>query len=271
MLVINDRGIDFQEIGTESGDGPAVLFVPGSFSTPIAWRSMLKHLPTNFRFFGTSLCGYGATDETRKADDLNMEHQTRIIRAAVEKIGRPVHLVGHSFGGAIAMAAALEGGLDVLSLATFEANPLAPLREQGRGDLFDHTQSVKAALEKAYEAGDRDAAEHTIDFWGGEGSYSKMPEAVQEYCRATIGANVLDWGTAFAFEASTADYAALDIPTLLVRGALANPEMVAITDAMGDCLPNSHSEVVDGASHFLISTHAQGCARLLSEFLSRHA
>jgi pimeloyl-ACP methyl ester carboxylesterase len=69
-----------------AGHGPTVLFLPGSYSTPAAWRA----------------AG-----------------------------GGPVHLVGHSFGGTVALAAALAGGFGIASLTLFEANPLAVLLMRG--------------------------------------------------------------------------------------------------------------------------------------------
>ena len=58
------------------------------------------------------------------------------------------------------------------------------------------------------------------------------------------------------------------MPVLLVRGALANRQMVSITDALEGHVPNARSAVVAGASHFLITTHAQQCAQLLGDFLA---
>ena len=86
-----------------------------------------------------------------------------------------------------------------------------------------------------------------------------------------VFANVLDWRTAFAFEASLADYASLDVPVLLVRGALANEAMVTLTDVLAANLSDARYHAVDGASHFLITTHAPQCAALRSEFLAEVA
>ncbi len=255
----------------ETGEGPAILFLPGSFSTPTAWRGMQKRLPQHYRFVGTSLCGYGDTAETRGLGDLGMEHQVRVVAAAAKRIGVPLHLVGHSFGGTVALASALAGAVEVLSIATFEANPLALIRERGHAAMYDATQRMSAAFEDACHAGERDAAGRIIDFWGGAGSFDAMPEAVRDYCRTTACANVLDWRTAYDFEAGMADYARLTLPVLLVRGALANPAMVEITEALKASLPNHRSAVVDGASHFLIASHAEVCAGLLAEFLAEVA
>ncbi len=43
------RRIDWAEDG---GDGPPILFVAGSFSTPSAWREMQSHLPSRIEVAG---------------------------------------------------------------------------------------------------------------------------------------------------------------------------------------------------------------------------
>jgi pimeloyl-ACP methyl ester carboxylesterase len=266
MILQNDCNIDFQD-SDPGGDGPVVLFVPGSFSNPAAWRPMIKLLPPGYRSVATSLCGYGETAETRSAADFDMSHETRMIGAVAAEIGKPVHLVGHSFGGTVALAAALAGVVDVLSIATFEANPLDLLRAAGRDDLSVDTRRMSDAYEAAFAAGEADAPKRIIDFWGGAGAYDSFPEPVQQYCRQTAFTNVLDWHTCFGFDAPPAEYSALDVPTLFVRGGQANPVIVTITEMLASIIPGARSDVVDGAGHFLISSHPQDCAALLGEFL----
>jgi len=263
MIEVDGHRIDYQD----QGEGQPIVFVPGSFSAPSAWRGVQKALPTGYRSIGTSLCGYGQTDETRSLDDLDIHHLTNVVDTVAEKVGEPFHLVGHSFGGTVALAAALHKPLNVLSIATFEANPLWILREDADRSLFGDTHSMSEAFEDAYNSGERDAAARIIDFWGRPGAFASMPEAVQDYCRSTTFSNVLDWRTAFRFEAISSDYSKLTIPVLLVRGSLANSAMVQITDRLKACIPNSKSEVIDGAGHFLITSHAADCGASLAKFL----
>lgn len=268
MLTIDGHNIDYQETSPESGDGPAVLFVPGSYSTPAAWTGLQKRLAPGYRCIATSICGYGGTAETRSLDDFGMEHQVRVVEAVARHADAPVHLVGHSFGGTVALAVAFAGAVEVLSIATFEANPLAIIRQRGRDELYAATHQMSADFEQAYNAGEPDAAGRIIDFWGGAGSFAAMPEPVRDYCRATTFANVLDWRTAFDFEPALADYGQLTMPVLAVRGGLANGAMVEITDGITASVPGARASVVEDASHFLITTHAEACAQLLSEFLA---
>ena len=247
MITHNGRKIDY----IEYGQGPAILFIPGSFSTPAAWTAIQKLLPKDYRFISTSLCGYGTTEERRSIRNFRMDNQIEIIEAVVDKIGEPVHLVGHSFGGMVALASALSTIID-----SFQHH-----------QLFEETKKIKEDYEAAFHAGEKDAVRIIIDFWGGEGSFAAMPEVVREYCRQTAFSNVLDWHTAFNFNAKIEDYASLSMPVLLVRGAHANKQMLAITEALQTSIPNPRSAVIDGSGHFLITSHPNACAGLLAEFL----
>lgn len=262
MIKVNERHIDL----VTSGAGPDILFVPGSFSTPAAWQSIQKHLPQRYRFLGTSLCGYGETTETRTLCDNSINHEIEILSQITASIQKPVHLVGHSFGGLVCFAAILMGKLKVKSLTTFEANPITLLEEKNVLQ-FRKTRKVSEKFERQYFLGEKDAVKTIIDFWGGRGSFSSMPKVVQEYCRSTGFANVLDWRTALSFKTSSDDFKNWKIPCLIVRGEHANHEMIEITDVLSKSIPDSKISVVTGANHFLISSHPAKCANLLANFL----
>jgi pimeloyl-ACP methyl ester carboxylesterase len=242
--------IDFVSRGNV---GPALLFVPGSYSTAAAWRGVWAHLPADWRLVATSLLGCGETAETRRPADADMAHELAVVQAAVARMGGgPVHLVGHSFGGTVALAAALDKTVEVASLALFEANPFDLIA--GNRSVYGAARDLAAEFAKALQAGDSDAAGRIIDYWGGAGCFAAMPPRVQEFCRRTAPANALDWETCLGFRPDPQAIAALDCPILLVRGEAAIPAMVAITQALGAVLPAARREEVAGAGHFLIST-----------------
>ena len=264
MTPADAQQIDFEE----SGCGPPVLFVPGSYSTPAAWRGVHKHLSKTYRLVGTSLNGYGHTAETRSLGDAEIAHGVRVIETVAARIGEPLHLVGHSFGGYLALASALAGNIELLSLSLFEANPI-PFLKSARPDLFAIAEKMTADFAAAIARGDADAAALIIDFWGGQGSFESMPAVVQDYCRASTATNLLDWHGAMAATLQLRDFVQLNCDVLLVRGSKANSLMISITDLLGEQLPKVSAKVVADAGHFLISSHPQQCAALLNEFLPR--
>jgi pimeloyl-ACP methyl ester carboxylesterase len=119
--MIEDAGgrIDYDE----RGSGPAVVLVPGSCSTGAAWRPIVEAWGERFRTVTTSLLGYGQTAERRTPGDTSISHEAEIVEAVLRWAGPRVHLVGHSFGGLVALAVALRGHADLASLTIIERPP----------------------------------------------------------------------------------------------------------------------------------------------------
>jgi len=257
--------IDFVSLGACD---PTMVFIPGSYSTAAAWRGVWAHLPADWRLAAISLPGCGETTETRRPGDADITHQFATLQAALVRLGnRPGHLVGHSFGGTVALAGALAGIVDVVSLMLFEANPFDLIADNG--PLYAEARELAAAFKEALDAGEPDAAARIVDWWGGPGCFAAMPARVQDFCRAAASANALDWGTDFGFQPDRAAIAALSCPVLLVRGGDAIPAMVAMADALGALLPVTRRAVVAGAGHFLTTTHPDDCAALIVEHVGR--
>ena len=262
MINIDDRNIDL----VTSGTGHNILFVPGSFSTPAAWKSVQEKLPQKYRFLTTSLCGYGKTTETRTLNDYSINHEIDVLNNIIDQIQEPVHLVGHSFGGVVCFAAALIGRAEIKSVTTYEANPIGLLKESSKQG-YTKLSRIRKKFETRYFSGELDSAGIVIDYWGGDGSFASMPTEVQDYCRSTTFANVLDWRTGFSFLKSTEDYQNLSLPCLIIRGERANDEMIEITNALSKSIPNNRTAIVSEANHFLITSHPTACALLLVDFL----
>jgi pimeloyl-ACP methyl ester carboxylesterase len=120
--------IDYDECGA----GPTIVLVPGSCSTGAAWRPVIGALGDAFRCVTTSLLGYGGTAERRTASDAAITYEVETVEAVVRRAGGRVHLVGHSFGGLVALAVALRGEVPLASLTIAEA-PAAELLRARRG------------------------------------------------------------------------------------------------------------------------------------------
>lgn len=267
---ISDQQATDIEFVTRGKGEPSVLFLPGSYSTAAAWRGVWGQIPDDWQLAAVSLPGCGETAETRRPGNADMAHEVRVVAEAVRRLGGgPVHLVGHSFGGTVALAAALSGEVHVASLSLFEANPFDLI--VGNGPLYAEARELAAAFKEALDAGEPDAAARIVDWWGGPGCFAAMPGRVQDFCLNAAPANALDWETDFGFRPDRAAIAALSCPVLLVRGADAIPAMAEMTDALGALLPASRRAVVAGAGHFLTTTHPRDCARLIVEHLENCA
>ena len=114
------------------GSGPTVVLVPGSCSTGAAWRPLISACDNQLRYVTTSLLGYGKTAERRAAHDTSISHEADALEWVVRRASSgSVHLVGHSFGGLVALAVALRNRVRLASLVIIEAPAIELLRERG--------------------------------------------------------------------------------------------------------------------------------------------
>ncbi|MFO1312093.1 MAG: alpha/beta fold hydrolase [Burkholderiales bacterium] len=176
----------------ESGSGPAMLFLPGSFGTGTGWRAVIGHLGDGYRTVTTSLLGYGSTPDTRPDGNATMAQQVGLIDRIIDRIGVRPHVVGHSYGGLSAIVHALTGRHRPASLVLVEANPIGLPRASGDLLHYGMFESMTGRYFAEFARGDAEAARHVIDFYGGPGAFDAMPPKVRSYVVATTAANVRD-------------------------------------------------------------------------------
>jgi pimeloyl-ACP methyl ester carboxylesterase len=265
-MIEGERGcIDYDECG----DGPTVVLVPGSCSTGAAWRSIISQWQNGFRCVTTSLLGYGGTAERRTTLDADISHEAEILEAVVRHAACPVHLVGHSFGGLVALAVALRNQVPLLSLVIVEAPAPELLRHMGEHQHYRAFREMTDAYFGAFHAGESAAIESMIDFYGGAGAFASWPERVRSYAVETTAVNILDWAGAYGFQLTSAGLATIEIPTLVVRGGASHPAVKRANELLGQCMTKASVVTIPGTAHFMITTHAKEVAWVIAQQVAR--
>ena len=265
MIVGASGSIDYEAYG----DGPTVVLVPGSCSTGVAWRPVIAAWNGQFRYVTTSLLGYGGTAERRSTRDPSITHEAEVVEVVARRAGGPVHLVGHSFGGLVALAVALRNRVPLASLAIVEAPAMELLRHCGEDRHYQTFREMTGAYFAAFEAGETEAIATMIDFYGGSGTYTSWPDRVRAYAVETTAVNILDWASAYGFPLTVASLAAIAVPTLVLWGGASHPAMQRANALLGESVAGAISATIDGAAHFMISTHASGVARHVAGHVHR--
>jgi pimeloyl-ACP methyl ester carboxylesterase len=258
--LLNGWTVDYVERGT----GPCIVLVPGSFSTTAAWKPVSELLNDRFRVVAISLMGYGRSEEQRTADRLVVDAQAEAVEAAIAQAGAQVHLVGHSWGGSVALSVALRGHAELASLTLIEANPVDVLRQNGDHELYEDVQRMSEAYIAAYNAGEHDAARRVVEFWEGQGSFDRLPPKVREYAIQTTPVNIRDWSACYAFHPTAGDGATLALPTLVMCGGRSHPAARRMAQILTGWIPRARAAEVSPAAHFLISTHPREVAELIA-------
>lgn len=253
----------------ETGDGPSIVFVPGSCSTGAAWRPVISALNGRFRCITTSLLGYGGTKERRTARNPSIAHEAEVIEAVIRRAGGPVHLVGHSFGGLASLAVALRARVPLQSLTIMEAPAVNILREIGEYRHYRTFREMSDAYFAAFRGGDKEAISSMIDFYGGSGTFASWPSRVRAYAMETTHVNILDWASAYAFELFPPVLAGIDIPVMVVRGAESHPAVKRANELLSIYIKGTSLVTTEGAAHFMILTHPEDAARAVADHITR--
>jgi pimeloyl-ACP methyl ester carboxylesterase len=267
-MIEEPRGrIDYDECG----GGPTVVLVPGSCSTGAAWRPMIAQWENRLRCVTTSLCGYGGTAERRTTCDPSISHEADILESVIRRAGGRVHVVGHSFGGLVAIAVAIRKRVPLAGLVIVEAPAVELLRDRGEHDHYQAFRNMTDAYFAAFHAGEREAIAAMIDFYGGAGTFASWPARVRAYAVETTAVNIRDWASAYGFALCAPSLADIEVPALILRGGASHRAVQRANELLSQCLETASLATVAGAAHFMITTHAREVARMVAAHIGAAA
>ncbi len=231
------------------GEGAPVVALHGSASTGAQWRSLVGYLEGRFRIYTPDLPGYGASSLAATG---GLGGDAAAIGALVERIGEPVHLVGHSYGGAVALKLAGRRPEAVRSLTVIEPVAFHLLMGGDAADraLFAEAAGLAARTLKGVLGRDRVAAMRGfIDYWNGEGAWRRTSAGLRQFfldCAERVCADfrgvLFEPGGREALEA-------IGCPTLAVMGLDSAPTAMRVTEIVAETLPRAVLRLVPDAGH----------------------
>jgi len=233
-----------------------------------AWRGMRAKLADRASTVAFDLPGHGqSADWTGEGDyqDVAVALAEGLIAAEMRV---PLDLIGHSFGGTIALRLAQRHPEHVRSLTMIEPVLFAAARAH---PLFEQNNAfMKGAFAHAIRAGDRmEAARIFNTLWGAEADWGKLPQSMREDMARRI--HLIAAGRSVTQEdlhgqAAPGALEALDMPVLLIEGARSQPLIRTVHDAFEARLPQVRRVVIEGAGHMAPVSHPKDVARAVEEF-----
>jgi pimeloyl-ACP methyl ester carboxylesterase len=115
-LTVDGRAFAYQDVGV----GPTVILAHGSGASHRAWAPVVSSLRDRYRILTPDLLGYGRSEPSPINPRFHPWSDLGVLIALAERADAPVHLVGHSYGGALTLEAARSLDTRVASLTLID-------------------------------------------------------------------------------------------------------------------------------------------------------
>jgi pimeloyl-ACP methyl ester carboxylesterase len=260
--------VDFLEAGSASG--PVVMVVHSSVSGARQWRRLMDDFKDRFHVRAVNLFGYGKTPPWPAETTQSLDDQARLVEAALPANADEIYLVGHSFGGSVAMKATSRLGGRVTKLVLLETNPFYLLAQSDRLDAFAEAMDLRDCIKK-FGALDEwaIAAERFADYWGGQGTWQNMPLERRVAFAEALKPNFFEWDAVMNETTAAEEWASvLPRATLLEYDPGTVLPIREITSILRQCCPAWISKEVPGAGHMAPLTRPDLINPLVSSFLA---
>jgi Predicted hydrolases or acyltransferases (alpha/beta hydrolase superfamily) len=260
----------------DSGDGPAVLFIHGLTGSHRNWAHLVEKLDTDHRVLVPDLFGHGAS--AKPMGDYSLGAHAATLRDLLDRLGiDQVTLVGHSFGGGIAMqfcylfpgrverlVLVASGGLGrsvnpILRAATLPGSEwvlplIASKWVRGRAE----------AVGRVLTSGGWQASADVTEVWRG---FTSLADADTRRAFLATTRSVIDPGgqTVTAHDHLPI---AIEIPTLVVWGTRDRMIPAWHATTAHEVMADSRVVLFEGAGHFPHLEEPERFAELLSAFIA---
>lgn len=257
---------------TASGDGAPIVLLPPGASPASAWRRVVEAVGSNYRSIAINPAGYGETEPVKEGTLLTVDDEAAAVLAVMSTITGKVHLVGHSYGGVIALQLALIAPERFATLTLFEPAPYAILADAGETDLAATVEDLNYAFIEDVEAGRTEKALATyIDHYNGRpGTWSDLGEKARAKLLAIAGNVSAGLSASHGNRYRLTDYAGISIPTRVAAGSATDPVHARLSELIARAIADAEPEHVPGAGHMLSLTHPAETAAVILNHIADH-
>ena len=229
-----------------SGNGENIVCLHSSLASSRQWSGLMEKLQDSYRITAVDLYGYGDSPSWGEIQSFTLDDEVDLIAPVLESLTGPIHLVGHSYGAAVALKVAQQFPQQVASLTLYEPVAFTALFAAADTQSVAHEMlRFKNELLQDVEQGRTESASRKfIDYWSGVGAWEKFCDRQQETIKAKISNVTTNFEALFAERNTLSSLANLNIPTLSLSGEHSPCSTRVISRLLGETLPEVKVKVM---------------------------
>jgi pimeloyl-ACP methyl ester carboxylesterase len=250
-------------------DAKTIVCLHSSGSTGGQWRELREYIGDDYNVITPNLIGYG--DELFAHDDaLCIEHEVEAIVELIGKQDGKVHLVGHSYGGAIATHIAIWYPELVASLTVYEPVLLSMLYEDN--DESPEVEEVEAVAKSIVDQIDSKhgrwrGARDFINYWSGADAWQSMADRQHARFANLMPKVGAEFDALIKVGTSATSLASLRMPVRVFCGAQTRSSARRVAELFAEYAPGIRLRLLEGLGHMAPVTHADVVNPLLVEHI----
>lgn len=229
----------------------------------------MQSLADKFRVIACDMSSSGKSPATSPGVEYTLDREVAFLGPVFHAAGDSFHLVGHSFGGAVALKAALRYRGRVRSLTLFEPTLFSLLvsgfpESPATREILNHTESTSHLADLG---GHEAAAQEFVDYWFESGAWAAMREEVRADILGRMGLVRQRWDALLRDPVLLSDVASIDIPILYLTAQKTNLPTRALGQLLTGAFPRARTIEIEGVGHMAPLSHPDRVNPLIGAFL----
>jgi pimeloyl-ACP methyl ester carboxylesterase len=231
----------------------------------------MESLASRYRTLAVDLYGYGQSPAWPDDQKLWLADEARLIEPVLREAGERFHLVGHSYGGAVALRVALDRPGRLRALVLYEPVLFAALlAEDAAQPAAREIASVRDDTSEAVDRGDLEASgARFVDYWMGAGAWANTPEKRRPALATAMRKVKAEWHAVFHEPTPVTAWSRLTVPTLFLKGTDSPASTRNIARLLIAQLPDVTVVELPGVGHMGPVTHPEQVNAEIAAFLDR--
>ena len=229
------KTLEYESIGS----GPPIVLIHSTASSLKQWKHLINLLKHQYTLLAVNLFGYGQSSKWKVEDGpQSLLDQVHLFKSLLDRFAEPISFIGHSFGGSVAMRAALEYNDQLRTLILLEPNPFFLFNQVKQPIAYSESRKFGDLLKLYKEKEDWEGfSKIFLRFWIGDHAWPAMKQKQQQAFLSVIPNIYHEAEAIFSEQMEIKDFLGIQEKILLISTKDTNLVSKEITKLLARELP----------------------------------